>query len=209
MRTGMNELNIASPAVSGRWVMFIRLLALPLAVLLVTGYSSLVNVFAANPASLNLQVTVVPTLSISVDKGDYNFGSMPVNTTSISTSAILVTNDSSGRTEDFRIQANNTANWTLSPSTNSGTDQFMLRALVHTAQPTVNDFEADYSTISASIENMDARYSVSGSSCNNVSAIPGQNQRTLWFMMLTPKEVTSIAEQDVTVTITAVDAGQF
>src|SRR5262245_17789871 len=64
-----------------------------MALLAIVGMS-IGKVHAANPATLNLKVTVAPSLSIAVGTATYSFGTLGTNVTALSTGAIPVTNDS-------------------------------------------------------------------------------------------------------------------
>ena len=156
--------------------------------------------------TVSLKVTVAPGLSIDVGTATYSFGSLGVNETKISTGAIPVKNDSAGLTEDFRITgANADANWTINNSTN-GVNQFHLKALLNTTQPTYANFTAVYSTLSTVIANMSAANYGGNQNGNNVTSGSSLN---LWFLLITPTETSSTAQQNITVTLTAADVGTF
>src|SRR5260370_4192788 len=69
--------------------------------MLVLGAMSVKEAKAANPATINIRATVAPALSAAEGSGTYSFGTLPAYASSISTSPIVVTNDSLGRTEDY------------------------------------------------------------------------------------------------------------
>ena len=169
------------------------------------GLGSIARLEAANPATLNLKVTVAPSLSIAVGTATYSFGSLAVNQTMLSTGAIPVTNDSAGRTEDLQITGANSANWSISNSTN-GVDTFYLRALLNTTAPTQANFTAAFSTLSATIANMSAANYGGDQNGNDVASGASKN---LWFMLGTPTTTSSTSEQSISVTLTAADAGTF
>ncbi len=159
---------------------------------------------AAGTANISIRVTVAPSLSLSVDKNDYDFGNMPVNTTSISTSAIVVTNDSAGRTQDYQINGSSTANWTIASA--NGVNQFQLRALLNSVKPVDADFTAVLSTLSATVANMSAANYGGNQNGNGVNS---GSTRNLWFRIQTPTETSYSTEQTITMTLTAADAGTF
>ena len=163
------------------------------------------KVEAANPGTVDLKVTVAPALSISVGTATYSFGNLATNETAFSTGAIPVSNDSFGRTEDYRINGANSTNWTISNSTN-GADTFYLRALLNTTAPTLGAFTGVFSTVDANIENMSAANHGGNQNGNNVAS---GSSRNLWFMLGTPTSTSFTTEQSITVTLTAADAGTF
>ena len=163
------------------------------------------SLHAANPATINLKVTVAPALSIAVGTATYSFGYPGVNETALSTGAIPVLNDSFGRTEDFQITGANSTNWSISNSTN-GADQFYLRALLNTTAPSQANFTSVKSTLSAVIANMSAFNYGGDQNGNNVAF---NTDRNLWFMLGTPTSTSFTTEQNINVTLTAVDASTF
>ena len=163
------------------------------------------SLHAANPATINLKVTVAPALSIAVGTATYSFGYPGVNETALSTGAIPVLNDSFGRTEDFQITGANSTNWSISNSTN-GADSFYLRALLNTTAPSLAAFDAVFSTLSTTIANMSAANYGGNQNGNNVTYNGSKN---LWFLLGTPTSTSFTTEQTISVTLTAADAGTF
>ncbi len=173
--------------------------------LAVAGIGILGNLEAAPTGSVNLKVTVAPALSIAVGSATYSFGAVGVNQTALSTGAIPILNDSAGRTEDYQITGANATNWTISNSTN-GADTFYLRALLNSTAPSHASFTSVFSTLSTVISNMSAGNYGGDQNGNGVSV---NSIRNLWFMLGTPTSTSYSAEQSISVTLTAVDAGTF
>ncbi len=161
---------------------------------------------ALSEASLHLRVTVAPALSMTLNKGDYDFGNMPVNTTSISTSAIVMSNNSAGRTEDFRVSAATTTSWTIS-ETAVGVDTYMMRVMIQSTAPLAGDFEARASTLGTNNVNLTVNNSSHTSLSGNNVASGGV--RNLWFYIKTPTETAISGEQTLSVTVTALDSSTF
>ncbi len=184
----------------------VKLAVAGLVAVLAIGVGIVSRADALSEASLHLRVTVAPALSMTLDKGDYDFGSMPTNTTSVSTSAIVLTNNSAGRTEDFRVSAATTSNWTIS-ETAVGVNTYMMRVMIQSTAPAAGDFEARASTLGTNNVNLTVNNSSHTSlSGNNVAS--GGN-RNLWFYLKTPTETAFSTEQTLSVTVTALDSTSF
>jgi len=180
----------------------LKLIVIALAVM---GVGMLNNLGATPTSSVNLKVTCAPALSVNVGTATYSFGTVGTNQTALSTGAIPVNNDSAGRTEDYQITGANSTNWTISNSTN-GADTFYLRALLNSVAPTQANFTAVFSTLSTVIANMSAANY--GGDQNGKSVVSG-GAKNLWFMLGSPTSTSSSAEQTISVTLTAADAGTF
>ena len=105
---------------------------------------------AANPAVLNIDVTVTASLSVNVNgvasSSVTASGWSPTNTKLVSASSATVTNDSTGLTEKWALSTDTTSidqgtagSWTLLTSTLSapGNDQFALQAVFGSTNTTV------------------------------------------------------------------------
>ena len=188
-----------------------KLTGLLLGIVLVVGMAGMAS--AATSDSITLKVSCVITLSVDIDKDEYNFGNVAAKTATISTEAIVVTNNSGGRTEDYTINCSTyTTNWNLKATDPLDTDEdlFSLRAMFkETTQPTDGEFPAGsfLNTDAGDSQNMtEANFGTSGYSGNNVADTV---TRDLWFRLKTPGTTTSEAEQSFSVTITANDASTF
>lgn len=188
--------------------------AVGLAAMMVVGVGVVGKVYAVNPDSIDIRVTVNIGLSVDIGTGAYSLGTLTsANAMKISTAPFPVTNDSAGLTEDYTISAANSANWTLSASTN-GTNTAQLRMLVSTATnitPTNTDFQAITSTLTTTAANMTfGSYGFNGAngSGNDVAA---NGVRYMWFHFLAPSAITAgnNVEQTFTVTVTAADSSTF
>ena len=181
--------------------------------LMVVGLIGLAGLANAQQASTStvIKVTCAPALSVSVDIPEYDFGGMNPGATQISSSSATITNDSTGRTEDYTIDCSTyTADWAIDADGTPGDDAFSLQALFMATPPSAGNFAAnDFLDASGSSQNMDdPAFTVDASSYDGDN-IAKDTQRVLWFRMHTPANTTSQSEQSVTVTITAVDASSF
>jgi len=186
-----------------------KLMGLLLGMVLVVGMAGLAS---AQSDSITLKVACVVGLSVAIDKDEYNFGDVAAQIPTISTEAIVVSNDSGGRTEDYQINsATSTAAWNLimsDPSGPSDENKFSLKAMFKTTQPIGTDFPAGsyLNTDAGNQQNMDINFGTTGYSGDNVG---DGVDRNLWFRLHTPWSTTTESQQSFSVTITAVDAGTF
>jgi len=187
-----------------------RLTVLLLGIVLVVVMAGMAS--AASSDSITLKVACVVGLSVAIDKDEYNFGDVAAQIPTISTEAIVVSNDSGGRTEDYQINsATCTAAWNLitsDPSGPSDENKFSLKAMFKTTQPSGTDFPAGsyLNTDAGDQQNMDINFGTTGYSGDNVG---DGVDRNLWFRLHTPWSTTTENQQQFSVTITAVDAGTF
>jgi hypothetical protein len=169
---------------------------------------------AASSQSLTVQCTINVALSVSVSTGLYNFGSVSPSTVVFSTQAVVVTNDSNGRTEDYTISASTFmaaggGNWTITGSTSAGVDQFGLCAVLNSAAPLDGLFTAsDCFGTAGTPQNMDTTHFAGNQNGDHVVSGAAVD---LWLRFATPTSITGGAgvQQSETVTITANDAGLF
>jgi len=187
-----------------------RLIGLLTGIVLVVGLAGLAS--AATSDSITLKVTCVIGLSVDIPQDEYNFGDVAPRTPTISTEAIVVNNDSGGRTEDYQINsATSTASWNLittDPASAADEDVFSLKAMFKSTQPSGADFPAGsyLNTDAVDQQNMNINFGTAGYSGDNV--VDGAD-RNLWFRLHTPWSTTDTTEQSFSVTITAVDSGTF
>lgn len=175
---------------------------------------SICCLYAANPATVDLKVTVNVPLSVDIGSTAVSLGTLTeARAMKISTGAIPVTNDSAGRTEDYLISATNSADWTISGST-IGTNQFVLQALISTStarSPTNSDFEAKFSTLTTTNANMTfSNYGFNGTDGHG-NNVPANITKYLWFRFIAPSEISqgNGVEQSISVTVTAADASSY
>jgi hypothetical protein len=160
---------------------------------------------AADPHSLDITVSILVTKSLHVNTTYYDFGAMSVNTSSVSTTSIVVTNNSGGLTETYTIQgasATSTGggtNWAL--STTTGTDVYALAAQFSTARPADDDSawttdDLDYNATTATSGTLGN--GVAGESGTGVDPLETRN---LWFRIKTPGVVSDTTQHKATLTL--------
>ena len=188
-----------------------RFIGLLISLLLVAGVVGLM--YGVDNDSITLKVTCAPALSVSITEDEYNFGSIANAFATVSTYAITVTNDSSGRIEDYVIDSStytSPGNWQI-VTADPVDEEFALQAMLDTSQPAHGDFVAgDYlDTTNGNEQNMDSTNFAGDQNGDDVSSTAGINTRSLWFRLQTPDSSADTNEQSFTVTITAKDAGTF
>lgn len=152
-------------------------------------------VYAANPATIDVTVTV-QNLSISTT-GPIAFGVVLVSTTTVSTSASTVTNDGN-TTETYDIKLTDPAGWTA-VSGAPAAEQYRLSAQFNVAAPTAVSFDADHD-LTTTDQTSSATIFAGDETGLSVAA---SGARSLWFKFEAPTSTTVIAQQTITVTLTA------
>jgi len=186
-----------------------RLTGLLLGIVLVVGMAGLAS---AQSDSITLKVSCVVGLSVAIDKTEYNFGDVAPRTATISTEAIVVNNDSGGRTEDYTIYSSTyTAAWNLMDSDpgDSDEDLFSLRAMFKSTQPIETDFPAGSFLDTDTGTDQDMTETDFGTAGYSGDDVPADEARNIWFRLKTPGTTTTEAEQSLSVTITANTSGSF
>ena len=161
--------------------------------------------YAVTSQSLDITVSILATKSLSVDTTYYDFGGLSVNTSSVSASAIVVTNDSGGLVETYTLQGADAAStgggttWTLAAST--GTDQYALGAQFSSARPT--DADGSWGTDALTTSAITATDTVlgNGTLAEAGTAVVPAATRNLWFRIKTPGTVTDTTQRKATLTL--------
>lgn len=161
---------------------------------------------AANPETLILRVTPGVTRDVLLSSNLYDFGSVNLGASTVTVSAITVSHGPlSNVASSYALRTTGSANWT--PDTAAGTNAFNLRALFNATQPNPADFLAnddvdDDTIVPGDTADNAAVYTISGA-YNGQSVAVGGN-RDLWFMLNMPTISGSSAQQNISVTVTAV-----
>jgi hypothetical protein len=169
---------------------------------------------AAGSAGLTVKITCNVALSLNLSTGSYDFGLVNASTVVFSSSAVVVTNDSGGRTEDYTIasstfMAAGGANWNITGSTSAAANQFSLCAKLNSVEALDSAYtSADCFTAPGTPQNMDPSHFAGDQ--NGKSVLSGAT-RNLWLRFATPTSLTGggNVQQSATVTVTANDASLF
>lgn len=161
--------------------------------LLLTFYVSIVH--AANPATIDVTVTI-QTLSVSAT-GPVAFGMVVTSSTTVSSGSSTVTNDGNG-TETYDIKLTDPGGWTA-VSGAPGAEEYRLSAQFNSAQPTSGSFGADHD-LTTTDQTCSATIFAGDQTGLSVAA---SGTRLLWFKFEAPASTVVVAQQTITVTITA------
>ena len=153
------------------------------------------NVLAANPATINVTVTV-QYLSVSTT-GPIAFGTVIASSTTVSSGASTVTNDGNV-TETYDLKLTNPATWTATASA-PGDETYRLSAQFNVAEPGAGDFTADHD-LTTSDQTSSGTIFAGDQTGLSVAASAA---RSLWFKFEAPTSTAVAAEQTITVTVTA------
>jgi hypothetical protein len=166
---------------------------------------------AVNPGYIDIKVSISATKSLSIGTTNYNYGTLGIGVSSVSASAIVVTNDSGGYIEDYSLQGANADIvgggdvWNLAASTSAANDDYALAAQFGTARP--NDVDADWANdaLTTGAQNCtdDDTFgnTTAGQSCFQVSPLTGSRNRNLWFRIKTPGAVNNLSQHLAVVTL--------
>jgi hypothetical protein len=175
---------------------------------------------AANPASLTVKVTVNIGLSVNLGGSTiYDFGLINAGQVVASTAAVVVNNDSGGRTEDYTINASTFmaaggANWNITGTLSGGANQFGLCAALNTVVLSTTSFVASDCLSSNTASGNGAATWMSASQFagnQNGKSVASGAAENLWLYFAAPTSMTGGGNvaQAVTVTITANDVSLF
>jgi hypothetical protein len=157
---------------------------------------------------LDIHVSINATKSLSVSSTFYNFGALSAGVSSVTASAITVTNTSSVLVETYTVQGANAlsdtagTNWTLAASTASA-DNYALAAQFSSGRPT--DADVNWASDDLTTGSITCSASVFG---NTTLAEAGtqvdpvtSTTRSLWFRIKTPGIVTDPSGHTATIVL--------
>lgn len=161
---------------------------------------------AAQSQDLEIHVSINATKSLSAGTTYYHFGALSPNVSSVSASALVITNNSSSLVETYTLLAGNAisdtagTDWTLAAST--GTNQYSLAAQFSTARPADNDSAwdaTDYMTAIAQACTTN-RFG-NGTAAQSGASVDPSATRNLWFRLHTPDVMADPGAHTATVTL--------
>jgi len=176
-----------------------RLIVIGAIMLMVVGMVSVVR--AGSSDTMTLTVSVTAALDVTIHATDYDFGSVALNSTTISTTSTAVKNSSSNAVETYQLKVSaGVSGWTIADSTGTK-DNVRIQAIWNTAQPASITDSTSY--------NLDG----AGKTCNGTnfagdathdgkSVDPGDEEK-LWFKLWTPSSTTTEGQKKFYLTITA------
>ena len=176
-----------------------RLIVIGAIMLMVAGMVSVAR--AGSSDTMTLTVSVTAALDVTIHATDYDFGSVALNSTTISTTSTAVKNSSSNAVETYQLKVSaGVSGWTIADSTGTK-DYVRIQAIWNTAQPgSVADDTAHNLDIGG--KTCDGANFV-GDESHNGDSVDATIQELLWFKLWTPEQSTSEGEKKFYLTITA------
>jgi hypothetical protein len=154
-----------------------------------------------SPISNSASAIVSPVLSVIISPNSYGFGSVPVSSAVVSTTAITV-NNAGNVTQTYTLSVTTvgpTSVWSVGIATPTSYNTFVLFGGFNSAKPS-----------SATFTSQDVITKTPSASTNQIFAmdqtgvsVPCGNDRKLWFLLDMPPTTSTIKEQQMDVTITA------
>jgi hypothetical protein len=155
-----------------------------------------VPVHAANPANINVTVTI-QNLSVAAS-GPIAFGTVSAGSVTVSSDSSLVTNDGN-ITETYSLNLTDPAGWTAVQAA-PGVDEYALSAQFNSSQPTSGSFTyADHALTTGSVASSGTQFAGDQTGLS----VTASGNRYLWLKFEAPSTSTVFTEQTIVVTITA------
>lgn len=153
---------------------------------------------ATDSASVTITVTILSSVSISINQSTLDLGPVGVNTTTVSTSGIVVTNDGSGINETYSLNLTNPSGWAAS-QTAPGSETYVLNAAFASASSAISWSEANHALSTTAAICTDVKFAGDQTGIS----VPYNATRPLWFQFKSPTSTAVTSAQSITVTITA------
>ena len=159
----------------------------------------------AHANTLDIKVSINASKSLSAGTTTYDYGAQTVNASTVSATAIVITNNSGALVETYTLQGANAAStqggttWTLASST--GTDQYALAAEFSNAAPT--NVAANWASddLTTSVVACSATQFGNGTAGESGAAVVPAATRNLWFRLRTPGTVSDTTQHLAVVTL--------
>ena len=180
-----------------------KLIVIAAVMLMVGGMVSVVR--AGQTDDMTLTVTATSAIDVTIYATTYDFGTVALNTTSISTTSTAVRNTSSTSVESYNLRVSaGGSGWTIADSS-GGDSNVRIQAVWDTSKPADITDSTDF--------NLDE----AGKTCNGTLFAgdetydgyqePVDEEEYLWFKLWTPEQSGSIGVKTFYLTITASLAG--
>ena len=176
-----------------------RLIVIGAIMVMVGGMVSVVR--AGSSDTMTLTVTVTAALDVTIYATTYDFGTVALNSTSISTTSTAVRNTSSNAVETYNLKVSaGSSGWTIADSTGTK-DYVRIQAIWNTSQPASITDGTSY--------NLD----IAGKTCDGTlfagnethkgKSVDPNDQELLWFKLWTPSSTSTEGTKTFYLTITA------
>ena len=177
-----------------------KLIVIGAIMLMVVGMVSVVR--AAETDTMTLTVFVTAPLDVTIYADDYDFGTVALNSTSISATSTAVRNTSDNAVETYKLRVSaGDSGWTIASST-AGQDNVRIQAIWNTSRPADITDGANWNLTTAD------------QTCNGVLFIGTgpkdgvsesvNEEELLWFKLWTPEQSTTEGTKKLYLTITAI-----
>lgn len=177
-----------------------KLIVIGAIMLMVVGMVSVVR--AGETDTMTLTVSVTAALDVTIYATDYDFGSVALNSTSISATSTAVRNTSSNSVETYKLRVSaGDSGWTIAGST-GGQNNVRIQAIWNTSEPaTVPDDTAH--NLTTDDQTCDGSLFIGTGPKDGVSE-SADEEELLWFKLWTPENSGSEGTKKLYLTITAI-----
>ena len=164
------------------------------------------QVKAATSDTIDIHVSITGNKSVTITGTTYyDFGALAVNSSSVSATAITVTNNSTVFIETYTVTGADAisdtggTNWALEAA--SGADDYALAAQFSTAPPADDDGAWAADSLSTGASTCSATAHGNGTEGEGGSNVEISGARSLWFRIKTPTSVTDSSQHNITNTV--------
>jgi len=177
-----------------------RLIVIGVVMLVVVGMVSVAR--AGSSDTMTLTVFVTAPLDVTIYATDYDFGTVALNSTSISTTSTAVRNTSAAAVETYklRVSAGNSG-WTIASST-AGQNNVRIQAIWNTSQPATVPDNASHNLTTADQTCDGSLFAGTGAKDGKSESV--NEEELLWFKLWTPQQTTTEGTKKLYLTITAI-----
>jgi hypothetical protein len=153
---------------------------------------------AGTSDTVAVKVTISQTLSVNITEDTLQLGSVIPGGTTLSGTAVTVTNNGSGVNETYSLSLSNPSGWTAS-QTATGAETYILNTAFSNV---IGGISWSLTNHALSITPTVCTASKFAGDQTGVS-VPYNSARKLWFQFRAPTSTSVTTEQSITVTVTA------
>ncbi len=170
---------------------------LSFATFLVVAFGFSHGLYAAESGTVTVRVTVTPSLSITINPTQVTLNPVPTGGSVTSTTAVVVTNTSSGVPETLLLNLANPSGW--SAGTAPGVGTFVLNGAFDADGAGIVWDPTKHATSTQPVRADAIRFAGDQTGAN----IPAGGTKSLWFQFRAPTQTSVTTQQEISVTITA------
>lgn len=157
-----------------------------------------ISAYAASSDSVTVKVTITPALSVDIAEANLAFGAVNIASTTLSSSAVTVTNNGSGINQAYSLSLTNPAGWAASQTT-AGPETYILNAAFDSDGAGITWAEASHALSTTPAVCTATKFSGDQAGVN----VPYNAVRKLWFQFKAPTATAVTTEQNIILTVTA------